>query len=159
MKPGYNRDAPLGRLFNFLTKNYIGALTQKLGNLDIERHFYSLVIVEQGGGEINQKELAEVLKMDKASMVRLVDYLSDIGMLLRKQNPDDRREYHLVLTDKAKEQLPEIKRTIRDMNEAALQGFTSEEKEMFYSMMGRICCNLSSLPSDEILMEFKKIKK
>jgi MarR family transcriptional regulator for hemolysin len=158
-KGTFNRDIPLGRVFSFLTKNYIGVLSQKLNHLAIERHFYPLIVVEQGGGRTTQKELAEILNTDKATMVRMVDYLSDHGMLIRQTNPDDRREQHLVLTDKAKAIMPGIKSAIQHVNAAAMADMSDVEKEVFYALLSKVCKGLSSLPSDEILMEFTRSKK
>ncbi|MDX2002022.1 MAG: MarR family transcriptional regulator [Chitinophagales bacterium] len=154
----YNREIPLGRLANLITKNYLGVLSQKLNQLDMERHFYPLVLIEQGGGKITQTELSEALKTDKVSMVRILDYLSSQGMIVRQTNPIDRREHYLQVTDKAKQILPHIKQAIQEVNSAALQGFTEEQKDLFYELLGKVCCNLCSLPSEEILMEYSRVK-
>lgn len=151
-------ELPLGRQLGRLTKLYFGALTKRLEHLDIDRHFSPLIIVSQNPG-CTQQFLADKLKIDKASMVRVIDYLSENGYLKRAINPSDRREFFLSLTEKGKKNLSSINKAVSDLNKSSLKGLSKKQKEDFYSSLCTVCKNLGSEPADEIIINFKKAKR
>lgn len=152
------RELPLGRHLGRLTKLYFGALTKRLEELDIDRHFSPLIVVGSTP-DCTQQFLADTLKIDKASMVRVIDYLSEKKYLERMRNPADRREFFLVLTEKGKKTLPLISRAIADLNKTSTKGLTKAETEKFLDFLCVVCKNLGSEPADEIIINFKKAKR
>jgi DNA-binding MarR family transcriptional regulator len=114
--------APLGLYFSFLTKHFVGALVQKMSHIDLDKYFRVLVVVEQSNETLTQQNLSDYFKTSKVSMVRIIDYLTKKGYLRRKVNSKDRREHFLILTEKARRELPLIKQTLLEVEEIALQG-------------------------------------
>jgi DNA-binding MarR family transcriptional regulator len=148
----------MGRQFGRLTKLYFGALTKRLEKLDIDRHFSPLILVSQTP-RCTQQYLCDTLKIDKASMVRIIDYLSDKKYLKRVTNPSDRREFFLELTEKGKRNLASIQRSIDELNSLAIKGIAKKDLEIFHDCLCKVCRNLGSEPADEISLNFKKIKQ
>ena len=151
-------DLPLGRHLAILTKLYYGALTKRLEHLEIEKHYSVLVLVDKAEQKCTQQCISDILKIDKASMVRIIDYLVKKNYLLRKPNLSDRREHLLELTARAVKVMPEIYKVIRELNEFALNGLNLEAVKLFNNALSVISTNLSKLPSDRILVNYKKIK-
>jgi MarR family transcriptional regulator, transcriptional regulator for hemolysin len=151
-------NSPLGKTFSTLTKLYVGALTARLNDLDIERHFYVLYLVKQRNSPVSQKCLGELLGYDKTNMVRVVDYLSNHGYVERVQNPNDRREHFVELTPKALDLLPRIESAFKEVNDFAVNGFTPQELEKFASLLAQIEVNLMKLPSRPVHIDFKPKK-
>lgn len=145
-----DNNTPLARPLHLITKDYIGALTYKLTHLDIERHFYTLVLIDNARTAITQQELAQLLGVDKVTMSRIIDYLGKKKYILRMPNPTDRRAHQLKLTEKALKFLPEIKRAIFDLNDASLQGISKKEVDCFLRVAERIHLNLIKLPVDTV---------
>jgi len=58
---------------------------------------------------LTQTELAQMLGLEDASMVPLIDRLVKQGLLTRVQPPEDRRKRHLVLTEKGNEAFALVK--------------------------------------------------
>lgn len=58
---------------------------------------------------MTQTELAQLLGLEDASMVPLVDRLVKQSLLMRVQPPEDRRKRHLVLTEKGNEAFAKVK--------------------------------------------------
>ncbi len=150
----YDREVPLTFPLSVLTKQYIGVMFRKLSHVGIEKYYTAMIIIEKAGGKLNQQNLADELLIDKASVVRMVDYLVDKGFIVRQQNPGDRREYFLVLTDEANRVMKEIRLTVSQLNELVFADFTEEEKKQFWKALGRINETLSSLPAEEVLFEY-----
>lgn len=155
----FHSEIPLGRYFAMLTKWYIGVLTSKLEALPIERHFFVLSVIDDHSGTITQKELAEMVQKDKATMVRILDYLAEHNMIERVPDPNDRRAYFIRTTPEAKQYIPQIKQAFREVNNSALEGIADRDRDNLIKMMGKMACNLSQLPANEILLQFSKAEK
>lgn len=133
---------PFGRMFSFLGKEYLHILRTKLHHLDIDRNYYALILIDSLNGEITQQELALLLGTDKVSIVRVVDYLSGKGYVQRIRKTVDRRKHGLILTNKAKLALPEIKQSFDEINDIVLKGLNSSQVLAFNETIKKIKSNL-----------------
>ncbi|HSH65311.1 MAG TPA: MarR family transcriptional regulator [Bacteroidia bacterium] len=147
---------PLGRIMGALTKHYFGALSKSMEHLGIDRHFYPLVVIDKTEEKCTQQYLSCMLEVDKVSMVRMMDYLMEKGMIIREVNSDDRREHLIRLTPKAQKIMPDIYNGINKMNNLALKGLNKSEQELFYNVMQKIVKNIENLPANEVDIQLKK---
>lgn len=132
---------PIGRKMDKIGKMFQSKLQNDLKQLDIDRSFYPLLLIEAGNG-ITQQELASRLLCDKVQVVRIIDYLSSNGYVERIQNQTDKRKYELAITDKAREVLPEIKKAIKDTTSVALNCLSDNQINELYSLLSIIENNL-----------------
>jgi DNA-binding MarR family transcriptional regulator len=148
----------LGKVFGQLTKRYIGVVTGQLTDLDIERYFYVIHLIATSEQRLTQKELTCLLHVDKASMVRISDYLEQHGYLERMVNPHDRREQFLVLTAKGEA----VKQTIADAfartDEIMLAPLKACERAMFIEQLLKVMHHADLLNVDNVHLEFTKEK-
>jgi len=112
-----NCESPYGKVFGQLAKAYADAYNERLKDLPIDRYFYALVVIDDYDGDLSQTLLAEELMVDKAMVVRMLDYLEEKNCILRKPHPTDRRAHLLELTPTALDLIPEIKKGIEDTNQ------------------------------------------
>lgn len=159
MSAEHPEQAPLGKLFALLTKWYVGAVTAKLSALPIDRHFYVLTVIDEMKGEVTQKELAEMVWTDKASMVRILDYLTEKGVIERVQDPTDRRAYRVRTTEFGRSLVPKIKDAFEAVNNSTLADLPAEEAQNTLTSLRKMACNLSQLPSEEILLRLDRKHK
>lgn len=152
------KELPLGSHLSILSKVYVGALTKKLEHLDIERH-YSLLIVLHSKPDCNQKCLTEILKIDKASLVRVIDYLSKKGYVKRTVNPSDRREHFIRLTPKAEKEIPVITKAVHGLNSIVVKGLSKAEVKLFYKILHDAQDNLNKEPVNKVVIQYKRFKK
>lgn len=150
---------PLSKDFTYLSRLYYGAVSNKLNGLEIERYYYTLILIKEAEGKLTQKELAGRICTDKVFTVKILDYLSGKGMIRREINDKDRREHFLSLTPKGEKLLPAIAKAFNDTNEAVLKGVKKEEKEIYFKVIQQMKQNLLSLPKDDMKVNFKKVKK
>ena len=134
---------PLGRTLSVISRSYLHVLNKKLKHLDIDRNYYALLLIEKTEGKITQQELACLLDIDKVSMLRSIDYLSEKGYVDRIKNTDDRRKYSLVLTNKARKAITEIEKSFNDINGIALKGIKQTQIKEFYTLIDIIKKNLT----------------
>jgi DNA-binding MarR family transcriptional regulator len=153
------RYEPFGKDQTYLSRLYYGVITKKLNKLDIERYFYTLVLIKEAEGKITQKELSTRISSDKVFTVKILDYLTEKDMVKRQVNEKDRREHFISLTAKGEKIIPVIAKAFNETNEAAFKGLKREEQEIYFKVVEAMKANLLSLPSDEMKVNFKKVKK
>lgn len=121
----------LGKSFSVLQKRYTGALSLKLVGTPIEKYFVPFHVIARNSGTINQCQLGDELLIDKASMVRIIDNLSESGMIERTVNPDDRREHLLKLTEEGEKWKVIIRKHIQEVNETFLDFLPEQDRMKF----------------------------
>lgn len=136
-------EQPLGRLFSLLGKGYLHILRSKLQHLDIDRYYYALVLIANHEGDITQQELTQLLDTDKVSVLRTVDYLSEKGYVQRVRKTNDRRKLDLLLTEKAKRAIPEIKKAFKEMNEMVTNGLPLSMQDDLVELINKIKKNIT----------------
>ncbi|MDD4972436.1 MAG: MarR family transcriptional regulator [Paludibacter sp.] len=132
---------PVERIMGKISKMSQDTLQKILSHLDIDRSFYPLLLIEAGKG-ITQQELANELSCDKVQVVRIIDYLSLNGYVDRIQNKTDKRKYELVVTEKAKTVIPDIKKAFKELSAVSLKGLTETQKNELYTILVTIESNL-----------------
>lgn len=92
---------------------------------------------------ITQRELADACSIEPATLSRALDRLEDMGYLTRKENPNCRRSYLVVLTEEGREIVEQVHQVFQDVEERMMRGFSEKEIELLYGLMERIYKNLS----------------
>lgn len=141
---------PLGRIFGFLTKQYIGQLALRMEGTPIERYYFPLYIIGKNSGEISQQELADQVLTDKVSLVRILDILTEDGWIERTKNPLDRRQHLLSITEKAKPWIKEIENGLRETNEYFFEFIPEEKRSEFREMLSLMVCKTKNLAIEDI---------
>jgi len=139
-------------------KKYFGVLTYSASDKTIDRYQSVFLVVVKSGG-VSQQKLAHMIDVDKSTIVRMVDYLQEKGLVQRQVNPDDRREHIVVPTEKAHRVAHMMADDYIRVNDAAFKGFSASERELFYQMLDRIYQNLLPLPSDQYTIQYQKSEK
>lgn len=136
-------------------KKYFGVLTHNATDKTIDRYQSVFLVIVKSGG-VSQQTLAKMIDVDKSTIVRMVDYLQEHGLVERSTNPDDRREHIVVPTDKAQHVARCMAEDYIKVNDWAFKNFSKTERELFYSMLERIFQNLQHHPSDQYSIQYQK---
>ena len=103
-----------------------------------EVQFNILMLLKYADHPMTQKELSERLLVDKSNLTGLVDRMSAAGHLQRVKTPEDRRSFHLRLTDKAERLLEELERPYIELLNSMLGEFSKEELLTIIRMMNKL---------------------
>lgn len=133
---------PFGRIMGKISRMLLTDIQHKLAHLDIERSYYPLLLIEAANGNLTQKELTLKLSCNKVQTVRIIDYLTSFGYVVRVRNKNDHRKYNLEITGKAKTILPDIKKAINEAASTALTGVTENKVDELYVLLRKIENNL-----------------
>ncbi|GAA4280786.1 MarR family winged helix-turn-helix transcriptional regulator [Gaetbulibacter aestuarii] len=93
--------------------------------------------------KLSQKEIAEMVFKDSASITRMIDLMVNKNFLKRTINKDDRRRFKIELTTKGKTILSKLEPVIKTNREAAFSGIPEEELEQLNKTLNKILANIS----------------
>ena len=147
---------PLGASMAIVTKYYYGALSKMLEEIDLERHYTTLMLIHTTKEKCSQQYLSDMLHVDKVYMVHILDYLNKKGLISRMTNPSDRREHLITLTAKGKKMIPKIEEAIHELNCTALQGVSKAAQKDFWATVETIMNNLKHLPVNTVDIKIKR---
>ncbi|RUM56476.1 MAG: MarR family transcriptional regulator [Marinomonas sp.] len=102
----------------------------------------ALVYVSRFEG-LRQKALADILEIQPITIARLIDQLSDEGLVERRPDPTDRRAHCLYLTDQAQALLDDIGVVVEDVNRKAVAGLSADEIDQLLHLLKVMHSNLS----------------
>jgi DNA-binding MarR family transcriptional regulator len=87
---------------------------------------------------MSQQDLSARLGIHPSRLVAILDELETHGLLERKPNAEDRRQYALHLTEKGREALVRIGQVAREHQEALLSSLTLDEREKLAELLQKI---------------------
>ena len=86
-------------------------------------------------------DIAEVRMLSKSNVSTAVESLIQKGLLLRRQDQEDRRKIHLSTTPKAKPITQEIETVREAFRRKIFRGFSEKELELFGAFQQRLAEN------------------
>jgi len=102
-----------------------------------------LIILDQNS-DISQKEIAELIFKDYASMTRIIDLMVKKGYLKRAINTIDRRRFKLSISAKGKQTIKKIVPVIKQNRSTALNGLTQKEITQLYNSLNKVIANCNA---------------
>lgn len=122
---------------NFLNKN-VKRFDSALKEYSIVTNHYRVLVTVYNSKDINQKKLGEILKIDRTTMVHLIDHLENEGYIKRQKNHEDRRSFQLVLTNKGNSIINPICKMRDEIQNQSLKEATENEKRIFREICKKI---------------------
>ena len=104
--------------------------------------YLPVVALINEGEQLLQKDLAERAHVEQPTMAALLARMERDGLIARQAHPSDRRASVVALTAKAKARFPEAKKRLTENADAAVAGFSDEEKATLMAMLQRVVRNL-----------------
>jgi DNA-binding MarR family transcriptional regulator len=95
--------------------------------LDITVDQTLLLIIISNNSKLSQKEMAELLFKDYASVTRMIELMVKKDYIKREINEKDRRRFNLIISDKGTKSLKSLESTILENRSTALYGLREEE--------------------------------
>jgi DNA-binding MarR family transcriptional regulator len=89
-------------------------------------------------GPLRQRQLIDVLGVDKSTMVRVVDHLERQGLLVRRRDRHDRRAYAVELTDHGRQRLDAAHAATRDLGAHLFGWLSDQDRRRLHATLHRI---------------------
>jgi DNA-binding MarR family transcriptional regulator len=87
---------------------------------------------------VTQTRISKLLRIDRTTMVALIDDLENRGCVVRTESPQDRRVNNLTLTAKGTEILDQAWKKILESEEIGLQSLSTSEKQSLIKMLEKL---------------------
>lgn len=137
-----DRNRSAGILASEIARLYAATLQGALQPLGLSRAQYlalSELWLEDG---LTQRQLAERLGVEQATMANTLVRMERDGLIDRKPNPDDGRSQRIWLTEAAQRLQGPATSAAMGANELVAAGLPAAERELFYSMLARVISSL-----------------
>lgn len=122
----------IGFLISKAAQSIVAEVDISIAEFGITSRHYGIMLILSRESGLQQITIGEKLKIDRTTMVKLVDTLEEVGFVERHRDPNDRRAYALSLTPKGHEVLPEMSSLIIEKEKATLSALTQTEiQELF----------------------------
>lgn len=108
-------------------------------NLGVGQYIFLIQLYKRDG--INQEELSELLKIDKANTARAIKRLEEEGYVIRTRCKEDKRAYNVFLTDKALDIKEEFFGILQSWENNITQPLTEEEIIIVKKILKKITVN------------------
>lgn len=114
-------------------------ISQIVGDITVDQCL--LLIILDKNAAYSQKEIAELIFKDNASITRIIELMVKKDYLIRQINESDRRKFNLEITEKGKKTIELLTPVIYKNREKALEGLSNNEIELLDKLLAKIISN------------------
>jgi len=127
---------------NKISKQYSQREFDKMGiKITIDQWIILKIISEYD--QLTQRELATKSYRDPASITRTLDLLAKKNYVQRNAIPNNRRTYHIALTNEGTSFIDKHMVLINQHREKSIEGFSTNQLELLSTMLKKIRLNMS----------------
>ncbi|GAB1763473.1 MULTISPECIES: MarR family winged helix-turn-helix transcriptional regulator [Priestia] len=105
---------------------------------NINSRQYGVLLFIEENPYSSQKDISENLQIDRTTMVSHIDHLETLGLVERTKNPNDRRSYSLLITEKGKEVLNSRWEFLTHIESEVLAPLDQQERQVLKDFLIRI---------------------
>jgi len=128
--------------YGFLLGKALQQMEQKfaegLAPFNINSRQYGVLLFIEENPYSSQKDISENLQIDRTTMVSHIDHLETLRFVERTKNPNDRRSYSLLITEKGKEVLNSRWEFLTDVESEVLTPLNQQERQLLKDFLIRI---------------------
>lgn len=142
----------------YRARSSIGYLVRRAGNLmvsRIEAKFASheitfvqwlVLMYLRDGLAMTAAEICREMCHDSGALTRVIDQLSDRGLIERRRSTEDRRVVELFLTDAGRRTVESLIPLVVDNLNLVLEGFSATEVETLTRLLTKLVAAIQALP-------------
>lgn len=123
----------LNQKMRFITKE----VNEMLNTFNLYSSQWAILYSLDKFGPMKQTEIWQYLNVEAPTTTRTLTRMESNHWITRSEGKD-KRERIVCLTDYAKNKLPEIKRTINELEESLLTPLSQKEQEQFVTLLNKI---------------------
>ncbi|MCM3238720.1 MarR family transcriptional regulator [Heyndrickxia oleronia] len=128
----------LGKVLQKMETNFVEGLSP----FEINARQYGVLLFIEGNPYSSQKDISENLQIDRTTMVSHIDHLEGLGYVERTRNPNDRRSYSLLITDKGKDVLDSRWEFLIHTELEVLTPLSDQEKQLLKELLIKVWTTL-----------------
>jgi DNA-binding MarR family transcriptional regulator len=141
-KPDTQHPTPDTRRLGFLLKHAQAGLSSltapALAVIDLDGRQFAVLAEIGARGPIAQQRVSEALRVDRTTIVALVDELERKGLVERKRDPSDRRAYAVELTPKGRRTLERALTVVGAAEREFLGSLSEADRRRLRELLARV---------------------
>ena len=126
------------KLLNNISRSQAVYRYSRVSAKDLQSGHYAFVLAVCREPGRSQEDLARELCVNKSTVARNINYLEEKGYVSRSPLPQDKRQYSVYPTEKARSVLPEIRAASSEWMMLLSEGISRSELEIFDSVLHRM---------------------
>ena len=126
------------KLLNNISRSQAVYRYSRISAEDLQSGHYAFVLAVCREPGRSQEDLARELCVNKSTVARNINYLEEKGYVSRSPLPQDKRQYSVYPTEKARRVLPEIRAASSEWMTLLSEGISQTELEIFDSVLLRM---------------------
>ncbi len=115
----------------------VSIFLEEAAELGITTTQYGALVVLSAAENIDQIGLAKLVGIDRSTAALVVSKLEAAGLLVRENDPNDRRRSVLALTADGRQMLERLAKPAERAQERALSAFSKQEAKHFLELLGQ----------------------
>jgi DNA-binding MarR family transcriptional regulator len=120
----------------------------RLAPLGLHVRQFGLLTVLATEGPRSQQDLVEWTRLDRTTMVALVDSLEERGYVRRERNPDDRRAYLLQLTPEGRGMQVRARKVMLGAEDELLGSLNQSERQQLRELLAKVAADIGRPPPE-----------
>jgi DNA-binding MarR family transcriptional regulator len=128
----------IGKLINIISRNIKQIIDHEMSNEGIGHGQYHLIHIVSNNEGISQKDLVDLMNIDKANVARGIKKLEEKMFVKRIQNTDDNRIYNIYLTEKGMSLIPELKKARCRITEICTENLSDTETGELFRLLEKV---------------------
>jgi MarR family transcriptional regulator for hemolysin len=138
-------DGSFGFLVHDIARQMTSVMDKRLSKHGLTRSHWRAVLYIWRTPGISQTELSEILDVSRMGVTGLLDRMERKGLVLRKDDPSDRRMKRIYLTDSTQELIPMMTQLGGETMDDFLTSFSKKDREALMNLLLRVKLNGSDL--------------
>ncbi len=148
--PAAEADQPLARNLSWLLAQashvMVTEMTRAFEDMGVSPRGHCVLSAAQTG-EFTQKELAEMVGLDKTTMVVTVDELERAGLAERRPSTIDRRARIIAVTKAGRKVVAQGEKVVAGIQEDVLASLPERESKTLVAALEKLVCGRLSTPA------------
>ncbi|SKF66351.1 MarR family transcriptional regulator [Mycobacteroides abscessus subsp. bolletii] len=124
-----------GPLLEILLRRMRVEVEAELGKHELRLLHLGTLNVLDAVGKLSQADLAEAVRVDKTTMVGLLNDLEAIGFVERQRSPEDRRRHDVVITPLGKRRSAEMVEALRGTEGRVLSALSATQRCELFTLL------------------------
>jgi MarR family transcriptional regulator for hemolysin len=122
---------------------------RKLKHIEISGAEHPILMFLGRNSNTNQEAIAKYFLIDKGAVAKSLAKLEEKGLVQRLINPQNHREKVILLSDRGKEHLKEMKEVLDEWNGLLFKDLSQEEMECFEAIVNKMAKNVAVITNKE----------
>ncbi len=138
MNNEFARESSFGWLLNVVANHASKEFDQRLKEKGLTLALWPTLMCLWEKEGINQREIAQMSKVESSTTTRTIDKLETLGLVERQPDPDSRRSFKIYLTNEGRALKKEVIHLPLEVNQQLLDPLTEQEQASMIQLLQKL---------------------